>query len=114
MDPLMNLWVFVIGSLLGIVLGVSLSYRSAVRPLQRRLEESRYPRMLLQDTMKYYPYDPDNFRFIGSPVDGIQFEDDHVLFVQFRKQRIPRTKDQDHIKTLVENGKVTWFEFMTR
>lgn len=114
MDPLMTLWVFVIGSLFGIVLGVYLSYQTAVRPLQRRLEENRYPKLMLQDTMKYYPYDPDNFRFIGSPVDGIQFEDDRILFVQFRRQNIPSTKEQVFIKTLVEHGKVDWFEFMTR
>jgi predicted Holliday junction resolvase-like endonuclease len=70
--------------------------------------------MLLDDALKYYPYDPDNFRFIGSPVDGIQFEDDRVLFVQFRKQNITGTKDKDRIRTLVETGKVAWFEFMMR
>ena len=114
MDPLMTLWVFVIGSLFGIIIGVLFSYRTAVAPLQYRLEKNRSQLMELHDSMKYYPYDLDNFRFIGSPVDGIQFEHDRVLFIQVSKQNVPSTKDQDHIRTLVENGKVAWFEFMTR
>ena len=31
-----------------------------------------------------YPWDPQNFRFIGSPIDGVQFEDDRVIFVEFK------------------------------
>ena len=34
-----------------------------------------------------YPWDPERFRFIGSPVDGIQFEEDNFdLFVKTPRQ----------------------------
>jgi hypothetical protein len=114
MDPLMSLWVFCIGIILGIIGGVVLSYKTAVTPLKQRTETLTIQQQRSSETMKYYPYDPDNFRFIGSPVDGIQFEEDRILFVRFSKGTTPRTKEQDHIKTLLENGKVSWFEFMTR
>jgi predicted Holliday junction resolvase-like endonuclease len=33
--------------------------------------------------MKQYPFNPDNFRFLGDPLDGIQFEENAVLFIRF-------------------------------
>jgi hypothetical protein len=45
-------------------------------------------------------------------VAGIQFEDDVVLFVCFKEENDPYTKDQKRIKSLVENGKVGWYEFL--
>lgn len=67
-----------------------------------------------QEIIKYYPYNPDNFRFLGGPVNGIQFEEDSILFVRFKEGNNPLTKEQDRIKTLLENGKVRWYEFMTK
>jgi len=114
MDPLMSLWVFFIGIIIGIIIGVGLSYRTAVTPLQKRIETLTSQDEAYHETMKYYPYNPENFRFIGSPVDGIQFEENDILFVRFRKKNVSRTKEQEHIKTLLENGRVRWFEFMTK
>ena len=111
MDSLMTLWVFVIGCFFGIILGVILSYRTAVSTLQHKIrtltgQEKRY-----QEKMKYYPYDPERFRILGSPVDGVQFEEDGILFVLFKEKNVPLTKEQEHLKALLENGKVRWFEF---
>lgn len=114
MDSLMTLWAVFIGILIGIIIGVGLSYRTAVTPLQHRIDTLLIHKDRLHELMKYYPFNPDNFRFIGSPVDGIQFEDDGILFVRFGGSNLSRTKEQDHIKTLLENGKVSWFEFMTK
>lgn len=113
MDPLMTLWVFFIGIMLGMIAGITLSYKTAVRPLKQQVQSLTIQKHGSSETMKYYPYDFDNFRFIGSPVHGIQFEDDKILFVRFDTGKTPRTKEQDHIKTLLENGRVSWFEFMT-
>jgi hypothetical protein len=63
---------------------------------------------------KYYPYNPGNFRFLGDPVDGIQFEDDAILFIRFKTDDTPRTPEQDRIKRLVEQKNVRWFEFMMK
>lgn len=114
MDPLMTLWVFFIGTIIGIIIGVGLSHRNAVAPLQRKLDKTSSQIKDYQEVMRYYPFHHENFRFIGSPVDGIQFEDDQVLFVLFKKEQVPLTCEQDHMKTLLENGKVRWFEFMTK
>lgn len=109
----MTIWVFFIGSFIGIIIGVMLSYRTAVTPLQHRIEKLSSQQELHKENLKYYPYDPAKFRFIGEPVDGIQFEKDVILFVRFKKGSTPRTKEQDEVKTLIESGKVKWFEFTT-
>lgn len=113
MDALMTLWVLCIGIFIGILIGVWLSYKTAVDPLQHRMQTLTNQKHQMKEAMRYYPYDPDNFRFIGSPVDGIQFEEDSILFVWICKDHTSRTKEQDHIKTLLKQGKVRWFEFMT-
>ena len=53
-----------------------------------------------------YPYDARKFRFLGSPVDGIQFADDAVVLVEFKSGRSGLTSEQKRIKKLVDNGKV--------
>jgi hypothetical protein len=111
MDFLMSLWMFVIGCILGIFLGVILSYRTAVSPLQYKIttlidQDKRY-----HEKMKYYPYELERFRILGTPVDGVQFEEDGIIFVLFKDTNVPLTKEQEHLKTLLENGKVHWFEF---
>lgn len=111
MDPLMTIWVFLIGTIIGILIGVILSYRTAVSPLHRTVERLASQHDTLQEKLKYYPFDPDGFRFIGSPVDGIQFEQDAILFVRFKTGNTHWTSEQDHIKKLVEQRNVRWFEF---
>lgn len=61
--------------------------------------------------MKNYPYHTQGFRFIGSPIDGIQFNDDQILFVEFKTNKSKLTNTQNKIKKLVSNGKIAWFEF---
>lgn len=107
----MNIWVFFIGSIFGIIIGVILSYRIAVNPLQHTIKKLTFQQRYNYDAMKYYPYNPDNFRFVGDPIDGVQFEENAILFVRFKKENAPRNREQDHIKTLLENGNVEWFEF---
>jgi predicted Holliday junction resolvase-like endonuclease len=111
MDILMTLWVFLIGSIFGIVIGVILSFRTAVSPLQQTMERLTSKQESYQESMKYYPYNPNNFRFIGTPIDGIQFEDDMILFVRFHPDNTPFTTEQNRIKSLIGNKKVGWFDF---
>jgi predicted Holliday junction resolvase-like endonuclease len=61
--------------------------------------------------MDRYPYDAANFRFLGSPVDGIQFEEDRVVFVEFKARKSELSAAQKRIKQLVRSGKVKWEEF---
>lgn len=111
MDPLMALWVFFIGLLIGCLIGVGLSYRKAVSPLQKKVDMAFFHSKDVEESMKYYPFDKANFRFIGNPVAGIQFDDDQILIVLYGKENPAWTNTQDRVKTLVENGKVRWFEF---
>ena len=61
--------------------------------------------------MDRYPYDSANFRFLGTPVDGVQFEEDRVVFVEFKSRRAELSTAQRRIKQLVQSGKVSWEEF---
>ena len=59
---------------------------------------------------KAYPYDPRGFRFIGDPVDGVQFNDDSVVFVEFKTGKSSLSARQDKIKENVKNKKVEFRE----
>ena len=111
MDSLMTIWVFFVGCIVGFIIGVMLSFRTAVAPLHHSLEKFTSGQRQYQKSIKYYPYNPDTFRFIGDPVDGIQFEEDTILFVRFKTRGTSCTTEEDHIKYLLEQGKVGWFEF---
>jgi len=64
--------------------------------------------------MRSYPFSPENFRFIGSPIDGVQFEDDRIIFVDIKTNRSKLSPIQQRIKKLVKNKKIEWFEFYVR
>jgi len=122
MDPLVVFWVFLIGTIAGLLIGITLVYRSAVSPLRKKIEELSSQKQSLSTTygkiseqfapfMEKYPYSHENFRFIGNPVDGIQFEKDCIYFVEFKTNKSKLSSMQQHIKKLVENGRIKWFEF---
>jgi predicted Holliday junction resolvase-like endonuclease len=60
--------------------------------------------------MERYPYDSANFRFLGTPVDGVQFEEDRIVFVEFKSHRAELSAVQRRLKKLVQTGKVYWEE----
>ena len=60
--------------------------------------------------MKNYPFDSRNFRFIGTPVDGISFENDRVVFVEFKTGKANLSDLQKKIKNLVQRKRVEWKE----
>ena len=57
-----------------------------------------------------YPYDSSNFRFIGSPIDGVQFEEDRVILVEFKTGNSKLTPRQRQIRDIVAAGKVEFKE----
>ena len=59
---------------------------------------------------KNFPYNTQSFRFIGKPVDGVAFEDDKIVFVEFKSNKSSLNESQKKIKDLVEKKKVEWFE----
>lgn len=58
-----------------------------------------------------WPWDSNNFRFIGSPIDGIQFTDDMVYFVEIKTGNSRLSKYQTVCKKLIEEGKVSFVTF---
>lgn len=61
--------------------------------------------------LKKYPYLPENFRFLGSPIDGIQFEEDKIIFIEFKAASAPLTVKQKQIANLVNQNQVSFEEF---
>ncbi len=60
--------------------------------------------------MKNYPYDPCNFRFLGSPIDGVSFEDDEIVFVEFKTGSSKLSSKQKIIRDLINSKKIKWKE----
>ncbi|MBR73817.1 MAG: endonuclease [Dehalococcoidaceae bacterium] len=79
---------------------------------QKRSQSSKYGKMTEQflPFLEVFPWDPTNFRFLGSPVDGIQFEDDKVLFLEFKSSSSVLSSKQKNIKKLVDENKVFFEE----
>ena len=69
---------------------------------------SRYGKMTEQflPLIDVYPWNPRMFRFLGSPIDGVQFNDDKVLLLEFKTGKSQLSKTQKHIKALVDQKKV--------
>ena len=55
-------------------------------------------------------WDPQEFKFLGRPVDGVQFQEDEIIIVEFKTGNSPLSQKQRHIKELVEGGKVSFKE----
>ncbi|MBI4021534.1 MAG: endonuclease [Candidatus Aenigmarchaeota archaeon] len=60
-----------------------------------------------------YPYDPQEFRFLGSPIDGVQFSPEKIVLVEFKAGGRLSVRQRE-IKRLVEAGKVTFEEIAVR
>jgi len=60
--------------------------------------------------MKDYPYDPQNFRFIGTPVDGIQFEGDRIIFIEFKTGDSRLSAKQRGIRDILSGKKIEFKE----
>ncbi len=95
--------------------------RSRAASLSASLSDSRFQNRSL--SVKYgkmseqffpflgsYPYDRQNFRFIGSPIDGVQFEKDRIVFVEFKTSESTMSETQKRIKELVKGGRIEFRE----
>ena len=108
-----------------IALGISVLLASLFlkmwRSARRSLKEARSSRQSLstkygQMTEQFmpflpdYPWDPQRFRFIGSPIDGVQFEEDRVILVEFKTGTSRLTEAQRRIRDQVVGGRVEFEE----
>ena len=112
MDPFVTFWILLIGIIIGVIFGVTLVHRTAVYPLHKKID--KLTNKQFDQSMEQYPYNSDNFRYIGDPVDGIPFEDDQILFVEFKTDKSKPNLVQQKVKKLIENGKIKWFEYQVK
>jgi len=60
--------------------------------------------------MKNYPYNPENFKFLGKPVDGISFNEKEIVFVEFKTGNSQLSKKQRCIQDLIDSNQVVFKE----
>jgi predicted Holliday junction resolvase-like endonuclease len=78
----------------------------------KRSQSTRYGQTMEQFApfLAEWPWDPKGFRFIGSPVDGVQFNEDGVVFVEIKSADSRLSPIQQTIKRHVKEGRVEWHE----
>ena len=111
---------------LGLALAVSLLLVALLglmwRGTRARLQASRFSSQSLSTKygkmteqfmpfVETFPWDPQRFRFIGSPIDGVQFEDDKIIFVEFKVASSHLSARQRRIRDLIQAGHVEFKEF---
>ena len=87
------------------LLDLELTRQRSLSATYGRITEQWFP------LMDAYPYDARNFRFLGTPIDGVQFEEDRIVFVEFKANRSQLSPEQRRIRELVEEGYVYWEAF---
>ena len=104
----------ILGLLVIILLVLYLKLRQKHKDLQysKKSQSSRYGKMTEQflPFLDEYPYDPRDFRFLGTPIDGVQFEDDKVVLVEFKTAGSQLSVKQKNVRRLVEEGRVEFEE----
>ena len=117
-------WEVIVAVLAAAVVILLLLYRRAgtqISRLHKRVEElgfskqslsTKYGKMTEQfmPFLKSYPYDENNFRFLGTPVDGVQFENDKIVLVEFKTSESRLSARQKAIRELVKKGRVEFEE----
>ena len=75
---------------------------------QKRSQSIRYGKLTEQfmPFLESYPYDPHDFRFLGTPIDGVQFTEDAVVLIEFKAAGSQLSQRQRTIKRMVEAGTV--------
>lgn len=58
-----------------------------------------------------WPWDPNNFRFLGSPIDGMQFTQDRIYLVEIKTGKARLSKKQARCKELVKQGKISFISY---
>jgi predicted Holliday junction resolvase-like endonuclease len=102
-----------------------LGWRRSVRRLlerlraldsQKRSQSTRYGQISEQFApfLADWPWDPKRFRFLGAPVDGVQFTDEGVVFVEIKAADSALSGVQRQVRDHVESGRVFWKEVRLR
>ncbi len=125
MADILNELIIVISLMLVVVILLYMMSRKKVAELRTQLIElanrkqslsTKYGRMSEQffPFLEQYPYDENNFRFIGNPIDGVQFEKDKVIFIEFKASNSQLSVRQREIRDMINKGRVEFREFRVR
>ena len=101
-----------------IILFLSQSYyKNKISTLQKNLTKTTSDKISL--STKYgqiseeffpleqsYPYNSKDFKFLGNPIDGIQFNEDKIILVEFKTNNSKLSTKQRHIRNLINNKQV--------
>lgn len=58
-----------------------------------------------------WPWEPNDFRFLGSPIDGIQFTEDRIYLVEIKTGKARLSKKQILCRNLVKEGKISFVSY---
>jgi predicted Holliday junction resolvase-like endonuclease len=81
---------------------------------EKRSQSAKYGNLTEQFApwMKDWPFeDPGGFRFVGKPIDGVQFEKDAVYLVEIKAAGSRLSPEQQAIREAVLKGRVGWARF---
>ena len=111
MDISIFWWIIfcLIGALVSAVaVAFQLNVRLRQELFRRRSQSSKYGKITEQflPLVDSFPWDPSNFRFLGTPIDGMQFAEDRIILVEFKTANSQLSSAQRRIRTLVDEGKV--------
>lgn len=114
------LWAAVAGLVLVLALVVAAwrrqvgALRTQLRELdhRKRSQSTRYGQITEQFApfMADWPWDPKGFRFLGTPIDGVQFTPQGIVFVEIKSASSQLSAVQREARDHVLAGRVFWHE----
>ena len=75
---------------------------------QKKSQSTKYGKMTEQflPFLDVFPWDANQFRFLGTPIDGVQFEKDRIILLEFKSSGSSLSSRQKQIKKLVDTNQV--------
>jgi predicted Holliday junction resolvase-like endonuclease len=114
LELILTVVIFILIAILVFVLSSYFSLKEEIASIQylKRSQSVKYGQLTEQwiPFAKKFPFKSQEFRFIGKPIDGLAFEDDKVVFVEFKTNKSSLSQVQRKVKKLIEEKKVEWFE----
>ncbi len=116
---MLEIVLFVVVLVLALALALVLKKNSELEELlessrfSKQSQSSKYGKIAEQwiPFAKDFPLDAGNFRFLGSPIDGVSFEEDKIVLCEFKAASSQLSPKQKKIRQLVKDKKVDWLEF---
>jgi predicted Holliday junction resolvase-like endonuclease len=106
-------YIKIILGLIGLSIILFLLWRRSVKQLKetkfaKTSLSTKYGKMTEQfmPFLADYPYDPQSFRFLGTPIDGVQFTPEGVVFIEFKAASSQLSSIQRQIRDMIKEKKV--------